>query len=168
MKKILKKSKVLVHIVRKARKLFENKEVPESRDAFKDIRKLCKSIDLQKPIFIDGGAHNGSMILTIRDAGFVDSKIFAFEPIPSAATQIEKIGDYNVTVFTKALGDRDGVIDFNVNARAVTSSALESNLAKRYYPGLTDLSEKITVPLVKLDRSLMNCVPAEPLATSQP
>lgn len=149
----LKKSRWLVHAVRKVRNSLSARK-PESiipRDAYKDIRVLCKSIDLKNPTFIDGGAHNGSFILKLRDEGFMNSQICAFEPMPKVAAAISKIDDKKITVFAQALGAKDGTIDFNINSRTVTSSPLEPNMTKKYYPGLTDLSEKITVPVVKID-----------------
>lgn len=156
LKNNLKKSRWLVHAVRKIRnsRAVKQPESVNSQDLYKDLKFLCKSIHLKNPIFIDGGAHNGSTILKLRDEGFMNSHIDAFEPMPEIASAISKIGDKNVTVFAQALGDKDGAVEFNVNKRAVTSSALESSMTKKYYPGLTDLVEKITVPVIKIDTLL--------------
>lgn len=157
MKKLLKKSPTLVHTVRKIKNLFKNKSVlPNERDAFKDMRSLCNSLDILQPVFIDGGAHNGSTILALRDAGFLTSQIFAFEPLEDMAKKIQEFGDTKVTVFPEALGEKDGKLEFNVNTRLVTSSALDSHLAKEYYPGLTETSKRIVVPLVTLDSLIRN------------
>lgn len=152
-RKILKKSRWLVHMVRKIRNyIFATKpKLIAPRDLYKDMRELCQLIGLRNPIFIDGGAHNGSTILKLRDEGFMNSKISAFEPIPKVAAAISEIGDKNVTVFAKALGNKDGTIDFNVNKKIVTSSPLDPDMTNKYHPGLADLSEKITVPVVKID-----------------
>ncbi len=160
MKKIreqLKKSKILVKIVKKTRKFF-TRTYPRSpeRDAFKDMLMLCQSINLARPIFIDGGAHNGSTILKIRDEGFLDSKIIAFEPIPEIAESIYTFKDKDVVVITKALGEKNETVDFNVNKRAVTSSILEPDMVKKYHPGVADLSQKISVQSVRLDSLVSN------------
>jgi FkbM family methyltransferase len=154
-KKTFKKSKWLVHGVRKIKNGFKKHAPPdEPRDLYKDMRNLCTSINLKNPTFIDGGAHNGSTILKLRDEGFMNCKIYAFEPLPEVAKAIETIGDSDVTVFAKALGNTDGTIDFNVNKKLVTSSPLPPKMSDKYHPGLADLSKKITVPVVKIDTLL--------------
>jgi len=157
MRNLLKKSKTLVRTVKSIRKLFTKKRPPTNdRDLFVDLKSLCKSIDLIHPTFIDGGAHNGSTILKLREEGFIDSVIYAFEPIPHAAQALKALGDSNVTVFSKALSNTDGTVIFNVNKKAVTSSMFEPDMAKVYHPTLTDLSEKISVPTVQIDTLVKN------------
>ncbi len=164
MKEILKKSKKLIRVVRKIKNFFK-KKMPQlkTRDCYKDMRILCDSIGLANPVFIDGGAHNGSFILKLRDEGFYDSKIIAFEPIPEVGNSILKFNDENVMLFIKALSDNDGTIEFNVNKRAVTSSILEPEMHEKYHPGgLADLSKKITVDSVKLDTLVKNGTVSQP------
>ncbi len=158
MKEILKKSKKLIRIVRKIKNFFK-KKMPtlKTRDCYKDMRTICDSIGLANPVFIDGGAHNGSFILKLRDEGFYDSKIIAFEPIPEVGNSILKFNDENVILLTRALGDMDAVVEFNVNKRAVTSSILEPEMHEKYHPGgFTDLSKRITVSSVRIDTLVKN------------
>ncbi len=158
MKEKLKKIKKLVRVVRKIKNFLKKHASPViERDAYKDLRTLCDSIGLANPIFIDGGAHNGSFILKLRDDGFYDSKIIAFEPIPEIGNSILKFNDGNVMLFIKALSDKDATIEFNVNKRAVTSSILEQDMHEIYHPGgLADLSKKITVSSVRIDTLVKN------------
>jgi len=162
-KRTLKKSKWLVHGVRKIKNAFKEKADPiPQRDLYEDLKFLCRTANLKNPTFIDGGAHNGSTILKLRDEGFVNSKIYAFEPIPDVAKSIETIGDKNVKIFAKAIGNIDGTIDFNINQRAVTSSPLEPKMTNKYHPGMADLFKKITVPVVKLDTLLKENLISQP------
>lgn len=155
MKKILKKilPKKVWSSLRKTKAFFLYKKKNKfiiPRKAFSDIKMLCDLINLKDPVFIDGGANNGTTIVKINNM-FPKSKIIAFEPVPEVAKSIKFKDNNLVKIFTKALGNKDEKITFLVNKNSFTSSFLEPGLIKRYNPGLGDLVKKIQVDCMKID-----------------
>lgn len=120
------------------------------KDQYAEIKKMLTEINLSKPVLIDGGAHKGQTILKFKKI-FPGSEIYAFEPIPELAGKLKIIEDTTVTVFDKALGEKDGKIEFRVNNSTATSSAFDSDLVHKYYPGVAELNKKISVDCVTID-----------------
>jgi FkbM family methyltransferase len=100
-------------------------------------------------VAIDVGAHTGRHTLPIECAVTPGGKVFAFEPLPSARTQLERAvagRSPSVTVFPYALADRDGEDEFVV---AVDLPAY-SGLKTRIYDHPTRV-ERIRVDVRALD-----------------
>ncbi len=110
---------------------------------------------LLKPgdVAIDAGAHVGRHTVPIARAVAPGGQVFAFEPLPSARTQLEQAvaGNAAVTVQPFALADREGEDEFVV---AVDLPAY-SGLKTRIYDGPTRL-ERIRVEVRMLDRLFAN------------
>ena len=104
---------------------------------FKMMQKICG----EYPVIVDGGAHDGGTIITLKHY-MHESKIHAFEPLKNIG--LKKIaGHYNdIYVNHIALGSFDGSADFNKNKYDDTSS---------FYEGVYPVENKITVPVTKLD-----------------
>ena len=116
-----------------------------------EIKKLLKIIDLKVPIIIGGGAHKGETISKLKRY-FPKSEIYAFEAIPELANQIKL--KPKISVFNKALGEKNEKLEFNVNVSSDTSSFLDSDLNKKYYANKVKLDKKIMVECASLDTLL--------------
>ena len=124
------------------------------KNQYVEIKRLLSEIGINKPILIDGGAHEGQTISKFKKY-FPEPEIYAFEAIPELAIKLKNNENINVTIFNKAIGERDEKIEFKINNSTATSSALDSDLAYKYYPGQNDLIKKISIDCVSLD-SLLN------------
>jgi len=99
-------------------------------------------------IAIDAGAHTGRHTVPIAQMVAPDGKVFAFEPLPFARAELERIAARNTAVVVQpfALADREGEDEFVV---AVDIPAY-SGLKTRIYDGPTRV-ERIRVDVRTLD-----------------
>lgn len=77
-------------------------------------------------VVIDIGANRGQYARELRGAGY-DGKIISFEPLSNAFVELEQWSrnDGNSIAINKAVGDRDGEIEFNIAANSTSSSVLD-------------------------------------------
>lgn len=79
------------------------------------------------PVVIDGGAHKGATVDSIR--GFAEgAKLHCFEPDPVlfGELKLKYSDDANVKITQAALGERTGKAVFNINASRPTNSLLKA------------------------------------------
>ncbi len=102
------------------------------------VTRLCR----QEKIFIDVGAHIGSILSEVRrNCASVD--IFAIEAIPRKADNIRN-SFKDITVYNCAVGDHEGDVTFYEN----TQKSGYSSLIK---PSTPEFIKELTVPLRKMD-----------------
>lgn len=106
-------------------------------------------------VAIDAGAHTGRHTLPIASAVAPEGRVFAFEPLPFARTQLEQAvaGNAAVKVAPFALADREGEDEFVVAVDMPGYSGLKT----RTYDGPTRL-ERIRVDVRTLDRLFADAV----------
>jgi FkbM family methyltransferase len=120
--------------------------------------------DFNFSTIIDIGSNQGQFALMLN-AIFPDSQLYCFEPIPDCFEKLLKNTSKvkNLKAFNIGLGDRNEVLDFNLNDFSASSSFLEmSNLHTDNFP-FTKNSQVISVPVERLDSFVQNLDIKSPL-----
>lgn len=102
---------------------------------------------------VDVGANDGTFCLELRAVGY-EGALLSFEPAPEPYSRLRRHAgrDPGWTVRPVALGDRREDLPFNVTRASGFGSLLTPNaLARRVFPGGTDIVERITVRCRRLD-----------------
>ena len=112
------------------------------------LEKFYRTLLKPGDVAIDAGAHTGRHTVPIAQMVVPGGKVFAFEPLPIARAQLERIvaGNSAVVLQPFALADREGEDEFVV---AVDMPAY-SGLKTRVYDGPTRV-ERIRVDVRTLD-----------------
>lgn len=118
---------------------------------FVDARKFVTE---NSPTIVDGGAHEGETIAILQQL-FRSPTIHAFEPNPEKFAHLtsEYGTDGDVHLYNCALGDENGVAQFNVTRASYASSILEPTAA---YSALD--SDNTVERTVQVDVRPLDCV----------
>ena len=118
------------------------------------LRVLLPALDID--VVLDVGANEGQYALMLRKLGY-RGKIFSFEPLPEAYTQLAKrsTNDSNWFCFNYALGESEGTSHFNVARNSVFSSFHSPNERgeTQYWPRIETLKQ-VSVEVMTLDALL--------------
>lgn len=127
-------------------------------DPFLVQKKIFDSTD-SKLIIFDVGAHHGKVAKRYKTL-FSNSKIFCFEPFPSAFTFLsnELSNDPSFNLYQVGLGDINGVCYFNSNKFEMTNSLLDTDYLgdKTWGPGLLDTKEVIEIESKTIDKMVVD------------
>jgi FkbM family methyltransferase len=106
------------------------------RDAIANLKKLVDAVEGDEVrTIVDVGANLGHFA-ALALARWPKAKVFAFEPTPAMAGQIEQALGSRVTLVREALCDTDGVIrDFFINHHSHATNSLLKENVERFNPG---------------------------------
>lgn len=117
-------------------------------------------IDRNTDVFFDVGANTGQTGRAIRLAGY-SGRIISFEPVPKAHAELTKAAANDPlweVVKPTAIGEFDGEIEINVSKATDMSSILEPTDNLLLALPRTQLSERLLVPIRRLDTILPELV----------
>ncbi len=121
-------------------------------DPFED---QCFLINTHSPVIFDAGAYVGTVTEKYADL-FEDPTIYAFEPSPSAFSQLKQRTKElsNVNVFNIAISNQNKKCKFNLNKFSPTNSLLDCSLTANQTWGenLIDTERSIIVTSYTIDQ----------------
>lgn len=105
------------------------------------------------PVIIDIGAHDGSCLAVPSAQQNQDNLVYAIEPIPELANSIRRHHLPNLFVFNLAIGEVEGMTEFNVNQDDQTSSLLPADPQGKWisYADRLKTVKSIQVQVKRLD-----------------
>lgn len=111
------------------------------RDAVAKLKKLVDAVEGDEVrTIVDVGANLGHFA-ALALARWPNAKVFAFEPAPAMARQIEEAMGSRVTLVREALCDTDGVIrDFFINDHSHATNSLLKESVERFNPDARNLA----------------------------
>lgn len=115
-----------------------------------NLTNLVNKYDLKITGVIHIGAHYGQEFGSYKDLNI--KNIMFFEPLPNNFVNLQKNVGENAILINKALGNKVGIIEMNVEQanNGMSSSILSPKLHLEQYPWIT-FNEKITVEIDILD-----------------
>lgn len=119
---------------------------------------------LQISTLIDVGANIGQFSLLTR-ALHPHARIYAFEPLPSAADRYERLfgGDRLTTLYRLAAGERQETSEIHISGRPDSSSLLPiTELQNKLFPG-TSQASVMTIEVNRIDDVLRDAILPEPI-----
>ena len=134
---------------RSFREIFEKGYSIASTEIICNIRQYVDEIHT----VIDVGANQGQFAIA-ASKGYPQANIYSFEPLPETFLVLKKnVGEYDrIKSFNTALGSEQGVIDFYKNNHSHASSALPVSTFQKNQLPETSITQKIQVPVERLDR----------------
>ena len=108
--------------------------------------------DQEKVVYVDGGAHDGTMAKKFLDR-FAQLEVYAFEPNSDLFPKLEaNLADVPGNCFAAALAAQSGQTTMYINQSPMTSSLLgRSNYSERYFDQFTRTKEVRTIEVTTLD-----------------
>jgi FkbM family methyltransferase len=124
------------------------------RDAVANLKKLVEAVEGDEVrTIVDVGANLGHFS-ALALARWPNAKVFAFEPAPAMARQIEQALGSRVTLVREALCDTDGVIrDFFINDHSHATNSLLKENVERFNPD----TRNVAVRTATLDGFCARC-----------
>jgi FkbM family methyltransferase len=123
------------------------------RNQFQDIKKILIRDSKKRPVFIDGGAFNGSTINNIRKI-FPKALIYSFEANPQQAKLL--MDNYqkfdNIRIYNCAIGFENRKGKFYITNYGPSSSLYQPNELNQFiHKDKMDIKEEVEIDIRRLD-----------------